>query len=355
MNDESGGAGGAWRPGRASVPRLRLRRRPDRRAGPSGRLVADAEACAFVGRALASLSTDAIDDEVSPPVVLRLQLDRGGLTAHVSLEGVSRLPAPWEPAAESGSWHLPVHDRGDAGLGDRSRLPAVVDVLSRDGGRTLVDLAAAPGPIALTGDDAVAREVLLSIGAELAVNPWSADVSVTMVGLGEDLATAAPTRVGWSPVLDEALDDLEDEQSVDMQWLAGLGANALVGRSVGPRPGRVHVLLLAGPPDDEQVGRARGIIDGGRGGVVLVCVGDFPGARWRWPAGADGSLDLGVLEVSGQARRLPADGVATIAELYRADTDAMDAPPPSSPGRDRTRVLLTVRPEPMEIRLSGGA
>jgi len=63
--------------------------------------------------------------------------------------------------------------------------------------------------------------------------------------------------------------------------------------------------VLSGPPTADELARLDALTAGGRTPVAVLCVGDVPGAAWRFHVDAAGVLDLGVLGLRGVARRLP--------------------------------------------------
>jgi hypothetical protein len=82
---------------------------------------------------------------------------------------------------------------------------------------------------------------------------------------------------------------------------------------------------MSAPPTAEQSQRIRAVSAAGRTAFAAVCVGDAPGARWRFAVDQTGHLDLGVLGINGTARRYTVAGHAQLCALLRqAAADAAE-------------------------------
>jgi hypothetical protein len=167
----------------------------------------------------------------------------------------------------------------------------------------------------------------MSTVVDLATHPWSDHVEVTMVGFGDDISEVAPDRIRAVTDLDEALARVEAQVGQASSLLARLGVGGVLsGRGTARHPELTpRVLVMSAPPTSEQTQRIRAISAGGRTAFAAVCVGDAPGARWRFAADRTGHIDLGVLGISGDARRYTVDAHAQVRALVaRATADAAE-------------------------------
>jgi hypothetical protein len=148
-----------------------------------------------------------------------------------------------------------------------------------------------------------------------------------MVGFGDDISEVAPDRIRVAADLDEALSRVEVQMGEAGSLLSRLGlGGVLTGRASARHPELTpRVLVTSAPPTAEQTQRIRAVSAGGRTAFAAVCVGDAPGARWRFAVDRAGHLDLGVLGISGAARRYTVDGHAQLrALLQQAAADAAE-------------------------------
>ncbi|WP_134772089.1 LysM peptidoglycan-binding domain-containing protein [Ornithinimicrobium flavum] len=233
-------------------------------------------------------------------------------------------PAPWQSAEEGRVWVLRAADVAGLTSTASAPWPGLVNVAVSHGFDLLVDLEFAPGLVSIGGDLDVAREVALSTVVDLVTHPWSDGVKVTLVGFAgqEALADLAPGRVRHVRTIEEALDAAQQDAEGHAQLLRGLGVDGvLAGRAQGSgRDLQPHVVVLSGSPTPEQAQRLTRLLAGGRNGLAALCVGQTLAARWRFAVDGHGGLDLGVLGLSGTARRLRHDDLATVAGWVRQAT-----------------------------------
>jgi len=166
---------------------------------------------------------------------------------------------------------------------------------------------------------------VMSSVVDLVTHPWSDGVEVTLVGFGDDISGLAPTRVRVAADLDEALSRIEEQVGDASTLLARLGVSGvLTGRGNARHPELApRVLVTSAPPTAEQTQRIRAVSAGGRTAFAAICVGDAPGARWRFAVDRTGHVDLGVLGINGDARRYTVDAHAQVrALLARAAAEA---------------------------------
>ncbi|CUR58116.1 putative LysM domain protein [metagenome] len=140
--------------------------------------------------ALRHLAAICEDEERALPSIATVALSRGTATLHLADE--ADLPEPWTGDGREWSTQL------TATLPNRDVIPPyplLVTVGQDDaGGLHLVNLEHL-GVASLTGDPTAATALARHIAAELALNPWSVLVDVTVIGLGEELAALDSMRL----------------------------------------------------------------------------------------------------------------------------------------------------------------
>lgn len=234
---------------------------------------------------------------------------------------------PWRVSEDGGSWTVRADDLRSMRTTGPAPYPALVNVATSHGFDLLVDLEYASGLVSIGGDDATAREVVTSLAVDLATHAWSDSVAVTMVGFGNDLSDLAPTRISAAASLDEALAGIERALDRTDQLLASLGVDGVLSGRSRARYAELapQVLVLSAPPTADEAHRIRALVSGGRTAFAAVCVGDSVGARWRFAVDAAGRIDLGVLGVSGEARRYTHTAQEAVRQLLiRTLQDAAD-------------------------------
>lgn len=288
------------------------------------RLAANAGRASFLDRALRVLAESRTAQALPMPDLSVVYVDDEQVIAHVV--GEAPAPAhPWVAGADGRSWTVRAGDLpGLAGTAP-APYPALVNIATSHGFDVLIDLEYASGLIAVGGDATVGREIVMSAVVDLATHPWSDHVEVTMVGFGDDLSDLAPARVRSAVDLDEALDRVQGQIGQASGLLARLGVDGVLsGRGTARHPELTpRVLVMSAAPTAEQTQRIRSLSSAGRTAFAAVCVGDAPGARWRFAADRAGHVDLGVLGISGAARRCTVDGHAQLRSLLaQAAADA---------------------------------
>ena len=307
---------------------LSARRGPYARPHPAGveqqlRLAATPGRADLLDRALRSLAASCADTSTPLPEIAVAYCDDAQLV--LSLIGdAAAPPAPWMSVADGRGWAVSAADLGSGVADMTAPYPALAGIGVSEGADVLVDLEAAPGLVAFEGDAQVAREVVASLAFELATNLWSDGVQVTVVGFGDDFAAAAPTAVTAVDRLGDVLDALEAESRLAAEALRSLGVDGVLsGRLVrGVSRRRPRVVVLSGPPSPPEAARLQTLVADVRTPLAVVCLGTTPAARWRFIVDSSGGLDLGVLGVQAQARRLPREGYLPILDLLRtSDAD----------------------------------
>ncbi len=288
------------------------------------RLAANPGRASLLDRSLRILADARATHGDPMPDLSVVYLDDDQVIAHV-VGDVSAPPLPWRAAADGKSWTVRAADLEGLTAIAPAPYPALVNLASSHGFDVLIDLEYASGVIAIGGEATVAREVVMSSVVDLATHPWSDNVEVTMVGFGDDISQVAPDRVRAVADLDEALSRVEAQVGQASNLLARIGASGvLTGRGTARHPELTpRVLVMSAPPTAEQTQRIRAICAGGRTAFAAVCVGDAPGARWRFAVDRSGHIDLGVLGINGEARRYTVEGHAQLrALLQQAAADA---------------------------------
>jgi hypothetical protein len=285
------------------------------------RLAANPGRADFLDRAMRVLSEGRAAQSQPMPDLSVVYLDDEQVIAHV-VGDVAAPALPWRAAGDGRSWTVRSAELAGLATGAPAPYPALVNVASSHGFDVLIDLEYASGLIAIGGDAAVAREVVMSSVVDLATHRWSDDVEVTMVGFGDDISEVAPERVRSVADLDEALSRVEAQVGQASTLLARLGVGGVLsGRGTARHPELTpRVLVTSAAPTAEQTQRIRAISAGGRTAFAALCVGDAPGARWRFAVDRTGHLDLGVLGINGEARRYTLDGHAQLRALLRQAT-----------------------------------
>jgi hypothetical protein len=246
-------------------------------------------------------------------------------------------PAPWMAVGDGQVWRLPLAAAPGLGPGPAAGAdapyPGLVSIGTDANGRVLVDLASAPGLIAVTGAPQRVRALLAAMTVELVTSRWSGAIGITLVGFGADLTALAPGRVTAAGTLTEAL--------------PALAARAEPVVEAPP------FLISAVPPsaaEREQLLAHAG--DAAAAGYVVA--GDVAGAAWTWEVTAQGRLRAGPLGLDVQAQLLPPDQCAAVVDLFWAaeqlDGVALGVP---SPGSAPAGHLLPDSVAAVEITLLG--
>ena len=290
------------------------------------RLAANAGRASLLDRAFRVLAESRAAQAQPMPDLSVVYLDDDQVIAHV-VGDASGPELPWRAAADGRSWSVRAAELQGLAATAPAPYPALANIATSHGFDVLIDLEYASGLIAIGGDPTVSREVVMSSVVDLATHPWSDNVEVTMVGFGDDISEVAPDRVRSVSDLDEALSRVEAQIGQASTPLAQLGVSGvLTGRGTARHPELTpRVLVTSAPPTAEQTQRIRAISAGGRTAFAAVCVGDAPGARWRFAVDRTGHIDLGVLGINGDARRYTLDGHAQLrALLQQAAADAAE-------------------------------
>src|SRR5690606_34598059 len=178
---------------------------------------------------------------------------------HLVLAGAETTdpPPPFETGAR-GTWVLP----GDAVLpevsGAVAPLPALVTLGSQPGQHLLVDLERI-GTLTITGPPERTSDLLRYLVAELAHNPWSDLVEVTVAGFGDEqarqLAALNPSRITVATSLAEAVAALRRRVTHTTAALEAHGlADSLQGRirDTATDTWAPQLLVINQPPPEQE-------------------------------------------------------------------------------------------------------
>ena len=286
------------------------------------------------------------------PALTAVSLDPAGLSLHLATP--ASLNPPWQPLGDDQrGWRL----AGDADLDQVG--PAVADQpapypllvtvgAAADGAIWLANLEHA-GDVALVGDPERRTDLARFIAAELACNPWSTSVDVTLAGVAPEAAALNPDRVTTHPAPTAALiEQLRRRAAANARRATAAGQDQpeLPGRPTRPRnvdrprPHRHHHTTTGTTATDTAAavatalaGLRREIADHpGRTGTALITVADHAdGAAVTWTVDADGRLRIPDLAVEVAAVGLTADEAAGCAALLAAGDELDDVPMPDIP------------------------
>ena len=315
------------------IVRRRLRqdqvRRPGRRVPmPEPELVdletllrarADLDEAEALDRALRAMAAGLRSGEAEVPEVLGVQL--GPKEVEILLaESTSPAPPGFRLRDGGRSWVCARRDlQEDEDLADDevAPLPGLVTLGATEQGPLLVNLEAG-GVIAIAGDAACARRILLAIALELEGARWADYVSVELVGFNLSTLPGAFERMRQADSI-EALDLDRAAHEVDaIRAEEGYGST-LAGRAAGLRAAgdwmNVTVALCATPPP-AATPVVEALVEGrDRCAQILVVAGELEMAHWRFEVSADGVLSIPPLEMQVGAQMVSPGEAEELAEL----------------------------------------
>jgi hypothetical protein len=290
------------------------------------RLAANTHRATFLDTALRVLAESRAAAGQSMPDVSVVYASDEQVVVHVV--GAAAAPAaPWTASEDGRSWSIHADELGNLASSALAPYPALVNVARSHGFDLLVDLEYASGLVAIGGDPLIAREAVMSTVVDLATHAWSDGVDVQLVGFGDDASRLPTSNVRVAADLDTALDELEGSVRAATDLLQRLGADGVLNGRLRGRHAELapKVLVLSGAPSAQQLQRISALQASGRTPLSVVVVGDVVGARWRFVVDSNGTVDLGVLGVSGTVRRYTAelhDRIGTL--LEQVSTEARD-------------------------------
>lgn len=280
-------------------------------------------------------------------------------------------PPPPFHASGPGGWFLPAGVELPEVTGVLAPLPALVTIGSQPGQHLLVDLERM-GMLTITGSPDRGTDLLRYLVAELAHNPWSDQVRITLAGfppeVGQALAAFNPDRITVAGSLPEAAAELHRRLAHTTGALAAHRlADSVDGRvsDTATDTWAPHLLLVnrPRPEHDELLAQLESeLVGAGRRCAVAVATATSGGIGYGRRSIAitdDGLLKAGFLHDSHPlpAVALPEHLLGPVAALLRdaAGADDHPIPPATEPwaaGTDATGG--TVRPDP-RVNGDGGA
>ncbi|MGH3242182.1 MAG: peptidase inhibitor family I36 protein [Spirillospora sp.] len=160
-----------------------------RAAVPLPRTATDPGAALRVHNALLLLAIDCEQERRDVPKVRAVTIDDAEVVLHLSAAD-GKAPQPWRVAPGGTRWHLPVTGIDElSGNVDPATAPYPLLAALRPG--MWANLAALPGPIALTGHRNAARKAAVEMARRLREDPWHGSVRVRMMGFAPE-ATIEP-------------------------------------------------------------------------------------------------------------------------------------------------------------------
>ncbi len=230
-------------------------------------------------------------------------------------------PLPWVAQCDGTRWNLSTTAARDLNVtGTTAPFPGLVTLGTACDERVLVNLEAAQGVIALRGPAEQAQAMLAAVAAELAVNCWSDQMRITLVGFGNGLELLAPDRIQIAGTLDEVLPELEARAMEIQRRMSVTGLDSvLTGRTHSMSSGlwAPHFLLIADPVDPLRALRltrlaALAPVTGG-----YLVAGEVAGATWTWEISENGRLRADALDLEVATQLLPSAQYAAIVELFQ--------------------------------------
>jgi hypothetical protein len=356
----------------------RAHRRYGRQVG-SGRRAAEASIgsaangdTARLDHALRALSAALAARDLSEPTtrlpdIGAVWIADGGIHLVLTTPTRMRPPPPWR-TGEKGTWMLPA-DSPMPDLPDAlAPLPALVTIGSSPYTHLLVDLERL-GMLTVQGHPSACGDLLRHIAAELAHNPWSDRVEVTLAGFPDEdaalLASLNPRRIQVAESLPATVEQLRRRMTHNRETLrAHKLPDAMHGRvtDTAADTWTPRLLLVYATTDHHQqqlVDTLGGqLAAAGQRCAVLVAVAgsdnlpSHAATPGRVTITDDGRLTAAFL-ADGQlltAASLPAHLLAPLADLLHEARDLGDYPIPAATeqwaaGTDSTGAPLAVSPE----------
>lgn len=311
--------------------RVRAGGRPDPDATSAEadlRVSANTTRLRHVDRELRGLTARCRAQGVAAPQAYAARVDDEHLELLVAPPSMTTVEG-WEALDDGTRWRRTLGDVDAPVPSEVSPYPALLSLGVDDAGRdVLLDLEAAGGLVAVTGDTAVAEQVASALAVQAVTSPWSDTVRVLAEGLPDGIDRIVPDRLRVTALADE-ISGLESS-------LEGARVDVLTGR-LGRRavvPSQLVVSAIS--PDPAVAERLGGLTGGGRQALTVVTVGEHPAARWRLVVDSHGMVSVPALDLHAEANRITAHQVEAVAELVRAAREEdpangvtrLDAPAP---------------------------
>ncbi|MFF3561945.1 hypothetical protein ACFYXS_18040 [Streptomyces sp. NPDC002574] len=216
-----------------------------------------------------------------------LRVDSAGVTAWLAPGDTPGAPWTALDGPEGTRWRRTTDPGASRVPDDRACLVRVgVDA---DGEPVFYDLSRLDGVLSVTGDRAVARDVVHGLLEEVARSRPGTPVTVLR---GSEDATPLTLPSGLRQVVRIGA----EEHAPAFPGQSAPEARGTVRGAAARRPVTGLVVMAGTPTGPEAADLAALCGPGGAGWTGLVC-GEVGGAHWRWQAGADGAVDIPVLGV----------------------------------------------------------
>jgi nucleoid-associated protein YgaU len=279
------------------------------------------------------------------PDVIAVRHGGGQLNLRLSTAHLGSPPAPWT-ADESGLWWSISTEQELLGVqANASRYLAPLPTLAAIGSDAqgyhwLLDLERA-GAISLTGDPQRCLDLARFLAAELSVNTWSDQLSVTMVGFGEELVGLNPARLAYSADLDAAAIALTVDavDAVDACAQSGMDVRTGRVRDVCGDTFMPRVLLVA-PHLAADSAKFADLLEmaathRGRAATAIILAGESDlagGATWSMHLSEAGRLIVPELGLDLSANQLPYEEALGLSQMLSQAAPAADEPMPAAAG-----------------------
>jgi hypothetical protein len=263
----------------------RRRRRLAHRQATSRRFDADADS---VRRAYGALGEFAATDREPERPVHALSVDEAGVTVWLSASDTAG--APWT-SIDSTRWRRPTAAPGPQfSGGDGMASPAVPTPAclvragtNADGRPVFVDLSRLDGVLSVTGEKAVARDVVQNLLAEIARTRPGTPVTV-LRGTADAPPLAVPPSLQQLP------------QVTPQAVTAPVPAQGTVRGAASRRPVK-GLVVVAGTPTGREAAELAALCGPAGAGWTGLVYGETQDAHWRWYTDGDGRVDIPVLDL----------------------------------------------------------
>ncbi|WP_435740170.1 LysM peptidoglycan-binding domain-containing protein [Clavibacter nebraskensis] len=228
------------------------------------RMVEDPLGITDIDNALRGLQIWAEDTDSALPELFALRLETSEIALY--LTGPAELPAPFVKAHPDGTaWVITPGTALTPSRESVSPYPALITIgVDERDGVLMLDLEQI-GSLNITGDDATARGLLNAMAVELAENPWSDQIQVTLVGMPHGLARDLNRfRVQHVDDVDALVRNIRHDLQEREHALASYGIG-------GVHAGRVHateaeswaphIVILAEVPSEEKQTELAELVD----------------------------------------------------------------------------------------------
>ena len=300
----------------------------------------------FIDHALRSLAADLAAGDGRLPATVAARLTGEHLDLVLAGPQLEPPPAPWVAVTPT-SWAI----AKSADLPPLSELrphqaapyPTLVSVGCTPAGEEwLVDLEQA-GAIAFDGDPDRCLDLVRFIVAELAYNPWSDQLLVTVAGFGAELMALNPDQLIHTDDITAAATIATRAVEVNREVADSHHIDVLHGRLHGISGDAWMPQVLVVAPDWAEEETDATSVDRllatvgqrlSRSAVAVVLAGDRASgspAGLRLTVQPDGTLLIPDLGVSGAASQLPSEQAAALADYFTAERNGpVDVPIPAS-------------------------